>query len=732
MSGNNYSPKNLRDILTKKFTLEELRELCVELRDDPELQATTIAELDYEDLPGGDQKSAKARELVEFFRRRSMLDKLGEFVRKHRPDADIITSHTTLVGAWLDPLSEIGRIHTVAISKPEWGAHEGESASEGGPRVRHGLEELAAFADGDESGDIIYEQEGETVFISSLGELPDLLRGLMEIFRPFGEGGGSPWHAGVHSENLCFSADDAKLTKAPSYCKEMAGRVMELGVGGHILASHLAAQLLKADRKFAPLVHPVSEAAYRCHASQAIYNIYGDGFGNPQPPRTKRAARRTRMLKEFRTLVRRTRRAAEAPKWVLHDFRVPKVVNNTRPEKLELSFCTSLSYVRVRFDTDDEFQISKDNGPHANDPRRLSPKEFDCKFQQNGDYHRLVFGVGAVDLKADSCRIITINCYDDAGRLISPPLDTWVKCHRRSLLVHHLLRPYYLFKDNSWKVRVGLIAAVVLFVLVAGYRPLRLGSLAHGLKHLGESVLIRAHAPGYAARFDDPGGWVDPVEDDGHPLEERWDFPAGKWSKAEGWSPDETDLAIMMNGWGLGLPKGLGGRVFYDFNSVTRVTFYKGRKVAWAYRVQPDSREKGLSGYVFELVKNREEPFFHDRLRLDTYIYQAGQRTLVRSDDLSITQCCIEGDTIIIDVVADHYDFDFKFTLDGELLYEGNRRSDVGNQDSPVIRVNVDRKPYYRHGVFGLLGTDDGTPESPKDVRVENWVVIPLFNALDL
>jgi hypothetical protein len=63
----------LRQILTQRFSFEELRTLCADLR------------VSFDDLKGEGQE-AKARELIAYLQRRKQLGQLVSYIQKHRPD----------------------------------------------------------------------------------------------------------------------------------------------------------------------------------------------------------------------------------------------------------------------------------------------------------------------------------------------------------------------------------------------------------------------------------------------------------------------------------------------------------------------------------------------------------------------------------------------------------------------------------------------------------------------
>ena len=64
---------SLRAVLAEAFTDDDLRDLCFDMS------------IDYESLPG-DNKSAKARELVLYCQKRGRLEELAGHVRRLRPN----------------------------------------------------------------------------------------------------------------------------------------------------------------------------------------------------------------------------------------------------------------------------------------------------------------------------------------------------------------------------------------------------------------------------------------------------------------------------------------------------------------------------------------------------------------------------------------------------------------------------------------------------------------------
>ena len=69
-------PTVLRQLLITRFDLEELRNLCFDLK------------VNYSDL-GGEGQEAKARELIAFLQRRERLGDLVIYIRQHRDDINL-------------------------------------------------------------------------------------------------------------------------------------------------------------------------------------------------------------------------------------------------------------------------------------------------------------------------------------------------------------------------------------------------------------------------------------------------------------------------------------------------------------------------------------------------------------------------------------------------------------------------------------------------------------------
>lgn len=76
----------------------------------------------------------------------------------------------------------------------------------------------------------------------------------------------------------------------------LAQRVMSCGDEGHIILSSAVAEFLRAFEEWRPQIHDLGEVKVRHDKVLHIFNLYGDGFGNPEPPWAVRSRRRRRYL----------------------------------------------------------------------------------------------------------------------------------------------------------------------------------------------------------------------------------------------------------------------------------------------------------------------------------------------------------------------------------------------------------------------------------------------------
>ncbi|HEX8748082.1 MAG TPA: adenylate/guanylate cyclase domain-containing protein [Pyrinomonadaceae bacterium] len=76
----------------------------------------------------------------------------------------------------------------------------------------------------------------------------------------------------------------------------LAQRVMSCGDEGHIILSNTVAEFLRAFDEWRPQIHDLGEVKVRHDKLLHIFNLYGEGFGNPAPPSAVRTQRRRRYL----------------------------------------------------------------------------------------------------------------------------------------------------------------------------------------------------------------------------------------------------------------------------------------------------------------------------------------------------------------------------------------------------------------------------------------------------
>jgi tetratricopeptide (TPR) repeat protein/class 3 adenylate cyclase len=76
----------------------------------------------------------------------------------------------------------------------------------------------------------------------------------------------------------------------------LAQRVMSCGDEGHIILSNTVAEFLRAFDEWRPQIHDLGEVKVRHDKVLHIFNLYGEGFGNPAQPAAVRSQRRRRYL----------------------------------------------------------------------------------------------------------------------------------------------------------------------------------------------------------------------------------------------------------------------------------------------------------------------------------------------------------------------------------------------------------------------------------------------------
>ena len=90
---------------------------------------------------------------------------------------------------------------------------------------------------------------------------------------------------GIHSGPVGGVVDVTERTNVAGAGINMAQRVMDCGDAGHILLSQHVAEDLEGYEHWRPLLHNLGTCEVKHGVRVGVVNLYGDQFGNPQPPK---------------------------------------------------------------------------------------------------------------------------------------------------------------------------------------------------------------------------------------------------------------------------------------------------------------------------------------------------------------------------------------------------------------------------------------------------------------
>ena len=89
---------------------------------------------------------------------------------------------------------------------------------------------------------------------------------------------------GIHTGPVSKMADVNERSNVAGAGINMAQRVMDCGDAGHILLSSRVAEDLAHFRDWSNQLHDLGECEVKHGVRLRVFNLYGDGFGNPDPP----------------------------------------------------------------------------------------------------------------------------------------------------------------------------------------------------------------------------------------------------------------------------------------------------------------------------------------------------------------------------------------------------------------------------------------------------------------
>lgn len=130
---------------------------------------------------------------------------------------------------------------------------------------------------------------GDGMALVFFGDPESALRCALEISRALRTAPDLKLRMGVHSGPVYRIADINTNMNVSGGGINMAQRVMDCGDDGHILVSSSVAEMLGQLSTWAACLHDLGEAEVKHGVRVRVYNVYAEGFGNPDlPARLKR------------------------------------------------------------------------------------------------------------------------------------------------------------------------------------------------------------------------------------------------------------------------------------------------------------------------------------------------------------------------------------------------------------------------------------------------------------
>ncbi|MEK6406338.1 MAG: hypothetical protein AABN34_05170 [Acidobacteriota bacterium] len=704
-----YNPLELHELLRERFNLEETQDLCFHLS------------VDYDNLAGAG-RNAKARELVEYFKRRNALAQLAEAMREARPDIvvaskptaplpqladsvqkarpDIVVAANAEVEPQLVEGSQGKRPDVLVVAKPPEAqpevvryAHslfmrisnsgsyaqalpqlpfvgkllpEPEQAT---PMLLEMVKEMIE-RQGEGGRDLLYEMRGNDIVLATLGDPSQLLRFAIKVAQRR-EDQDFQLRMALHSEQVHTNAVGDGYLLNP--CIDMTRRVADLGDDGHILASGQIADLLIQTDEFAPLFHAAGKCEVKHRIRMEVYNIYDAAIGNPAAPSPRAADR------------------------VLKDVSIPDEMRGTNTGQIKLNFWPDVSYITVKFEFDNEnIQITCE-GQEGKDCR------FEFDFVHSHDSHEQTFEIGVKTIPSDSLELLRVFCYDEKGELATAPVRGWINLRRRAdppANFYEVIKLVLWLWDQFWGLRWQAKVSVLLLTLASAYllfpavtSPQQRNKLAR----FKEDTLIKVGF--WPERIDK---WIDEIRSTQEGTWEQasdWSYPEDKWRLVPG-EVRGGDGALLIDGTGIGVHKQLQSKAFYDFNLEFKVEFRKGNKASWLLRANPGKQE----WYLFELERRECQLYLKgfacspskDKIELDN------------NNDAIFFRDCKYDDRYRVRAKIDGYEFQYWIaTFPASPVGERRTYFDINYPISgTVIR---DARGRFRYGNLGLLGTDEGS-----------------------
>jgi TolB-like protein/class 3 adenylate cyclase/Tfp pilus assembly protein PilF len=141
-------------------------------------------------------------------------------------------------------------------------------------------------------GELIRVPTGDGMALAFFHSPEEPARCALEISRKLQDHPSIRLRMGVHSGPISRVTDVNEKTNIAGSGINVAQRVMDCGDAGHILLSAHVAEDLCQYRHWQPCLHDLGECEVKYGLRLHLFNLYKDGFGNPQVPEKLRRGRR--------------------------------------------------------------------------------------------------------------------------------------------------------------------------------------------------------------------------------------------------------------------------------------------------------------------------------------------------------------------------------------------------------------------------------------------------------
>src|ERR1041384_1330727 len=142
-----------------------------------------------------------------------------------------------------------------------------------------------AAREAETAGQLIYLPTGDGMALVFTGSVEDPVECALQISQALRAQPSLPVRMGIPSGAVHHVADVNQRDNIAGAGINVAQRVMDCGDAGHILLSKRVADDLAQYRRWRSFLHDLGECAVKHEVRIDVVNFYGDGIGNPQPPR---------------------------------------------------------------------------------------------------------------------------------------------------------------------------------------------------------------------------------------------------------------------------------------------------------------------------------------------------------------------------------------------------------------------------------------------------------------